>query len=241
MSRLSEITPEQRERLRENTIRMAGGLPFIQYDWEHGQFRMGGDKDVTDNDFLAVIDRCEAVWNCFLNGTVKELVRVNMMDGDIPPKPQGYDDQSKWEKWEKGKNKGEPKNPLMLQYEMPLIMNDDDNERIIKFKASAKLAKEAVQRLLDAVNANDRLRRPFVTLTVAPNPDNIHQMLPDFTITGYSDDLADIVLPGDNKPDKPATNGSDDSTSDPISTGSGATPRRNSDVDDDIPFAPEFR
>ena len=167
MSRLSEVTQEQRDRLRENTIRMtASGLPFISYKGEDGQFKLG-DKDVTDSDFMAVIDRSEAVWICFLNGTVKELARVNMMDGEIPPKPKGYDDRKKWEKWEKGKNAGEPKDPLMLQYELPLITNDDDG-RLIVFKASTKLAKEAVQRLLDAVNANDELRRPFVTLTVAP-------------------------------------------------------------------------
>jgi hypothetical protein len=83
-----------------------------------------------------------------------------------------------------------------------------------------------VQRLLDAVNANDQLRRPFVTLTVVPNPDNVYQMLPDFTITGYSDDLEDIVLPGD-KSDKPKS---------APTNGSGPAPARNSDMDDDIPF-----
>ena len=51
--------------------------------------------------------------------------------------------------------------------------------------------------MLDKVNSNEKLRRPFVTLEVNPNPDNIYQTLPDFTITGYSDDLEDVVLPGD--------------------------------------------
>lgn len=221
MSRLSEVTQEQRDRLRENTIRMtASGLPFIQYKGEDGQFKLG-DKDVTDSGFMVVIDRCEAVWICFLDGTAKELVRVNMMDGAIPPKPKGYDDREKWDRWEKGRDAGKPKDPLMLQYELPLITNDDDGRTVI-FQASTKLPKEAVQRLLDAVNTNDELRRPFVTLTVAPNPDNVHQMLPDFTITGYSDDLEDIVLPGDKK-FKPTN-------------GSGPVPSRNSDMDDNIPF-----
>ena len=221
MSRLSEVTQEQRDRLRENTIRMtASGLPFISYKGEDGQFKLG-DRDVTDCNFMAVIDRCDAVWFCFLNGTVKELTRTNMMDEAIPPKPKGYDDSEQWEKWERGKDAGKPKDPLMLQYELPLITNDDDMRAIV-FKASTKLPKEAVQRLLDAVNTNDDLRRPFVTLTVAPNPDNVHQMLPDFTITGYSDDLEDIVLPGDKK-FKPTN-------------GSGPAPSRNSDMDDNIPF-----
>ena len=106
MSRLSEVTQEQRNRLRENTTRMAAsGLPFIQYKGEDGQFKLG-DKDVTDSDFMAVIDRCVAVWICFLNGTVKELARVNMMDGEIPPKPKGYDDREKWEKWEERQGRG---------------------------------------------------------------------------------------------------------------------------------------
>ena len=109
----------------------------------------------------------------------------------------------------------------MLQYELPLITNDDDMRPIV-FKASTKLPKEAVQRLLDAVNTNDDLRRPFVTLTVAANPDNVHQMLPDFTITGYSDDLGDIALPADKK-FKPTN-------------GNGRAPSRNSDMDDDVPF-----
>jgi hypothetical protein len=170
---------------------------------------------------MAVIDRSEAVWICFLNGTVKELVRVNMMDGEIPPKPKGYDDREQWERWEKGKDAGKPQDPLMLQYELPLITNDDDG-RLIVFKASTKLSKEAVQRPLDAVNANNELCRPFVTLTVTPNPHNVHQMLPDFTVTGYSDDREDIVLPGDKK-FKPTS-------------GSGPAPSRSSDLDDNIPF-----
>ena len=88
MSRLSEVTQEQRDRLRENTIRMtASGLPFISYKGEDGQFKLG-DRDVTDCNFMAVIDRCDAVWICFLNGTVKELTRTNMMDEAFLPNPR---------------------------------------------------------------------------------------------------------------------------------------------------------
>jgi hypothetical protein len=228
MSRLSEVTKEQRNQLRENSEKMTGGTPFIKYEWEKGEFRLG-DKDVTNTDYLAIVDRAEAVWICFLNGTVKDLVRVNMMDGELPLRPKGYDDRDKWEKWEKGKDAGKPKDPLMFQFELPLITNDND-ARVIIFKASAKLGKGAVSRLLDAVNANETLQRPFVTLSVAPNPDNINQMLPDFTIDGYSDNLADIVLPWD-KPDKSA-NGSGAAPT----NGGGAASSRNSDMDDDIPF-----
>ena len=151
---------------------MSGGLPFIQYTEETvasgkdttyiSKVKME-DQDVTGNSFLAVIDRCEAVWIVFLDGTVKELVRVNMMDEEFRRKPQGYDDRDKWDKWEKGKIAGEPKDPLMLQYELPLITTDFDG-RIIVFKASTKLAKEAVKRLLDAANAKDGCLT-FVTLT----------------------------------------------------------------------------
>jgi hypothetical protein len=249
MSRLSEITQKQRERLRENTLKMTGGMPFITY--KDGLFRMG-EVDVTDTDYLAVIDRARAVWLCFLNGTVTELVRANMLDNDIPPKPKGYDDRDRWEKWETGKNKGEPKNPLTLQFELPLI--DDDDQRIIMFKAQTKSAKDAVKRLLTAVNAEEQLRRPYVTLTInqQPNPNNTKQTLivPDFTINDYSDDLSDIALPGDDEPStnesepsKPAsTNGSGNftirtATNDPISTGTGTgATRPNGDMDDDIPF-----
>ena len=82
------------------------------------------------------------MWNCFLSDTVEELVRVNLMDERIPPRPKGYDDQEKWETWDKGKNAGKPKDPLWLQYELPLIIEDDG--RIIIFKASTKLTQEAV-------------------------------------------------------------------------------------------------
>lgn len=69
-------------------------------------------------------DRCEAVWICFSGGTVKELVRVNMLDEDIPSRPQGYSDRQKWDTWDKGRNEGQPKDPLMLQYELPLVTLD---------------------------------------------------------------------------------------------------------------------
>jgi hypothetical protein len=215
MARLNEITEEQKNRLRANAAKaQASSLPFIRF--ENGEFKIGG-VDVTDCEFMAVPDRCDAVWNHFPpSGGVEEILRVNMTDGTTPARPKIHDDRDQWVK----DSKGQPKDPLGMQYELPLIENESG--RLIVLKASTKLAREAVGRLLD--DFAEKVRRPFVTLTVTPNPDNVKVKVPDFTITGYSEDLEDLALPGfGDKKSLPPTNGSN-------------PPSRTSDMDDAIPF-----
>lgn len=213
MSRLSEITQDQRTRLSKNAAKaQASSLPFIRF--EEGFFKLG-TTNVTGADFMAVPDRCDVVWN-YYSGGVEEILRVNLLDNAIPKRPDVHNDRSYWEKDARGK----PKDPLGMQFELPLVADDDG--RVIVFKASTKPAKESVGRLLN--DFAEKLRRPFVTLSVKVNPDNVHQMVPELTVTGYSDDLEDVALPGFGvSSGGTATNGAK-----PVLS--------NSDMDDAIPF-----
>ena len=219
MSRLSEITQQQRDQLRENAVKaQTPSPPFIAI--KDGRFKMGSD-DISGSEFMAVPDECCAVWNYFPpSGGVEEILRVNMLDGKIPKRPDVHNDREQWETDWKSKRDPKPKkDPMGLQFELPLI--DNESGRAIAFKASTMFTRELVGRLVE--DFAEKVRRPFVTLAV--NSDNV----PEITITGYSEDLEDIELPGFSRaPGTPTqTNGSPTN---------GSKPSRASDINDDIPF-----
>ena len=86
MSKLIQITEQQKERLRAHAIKAQTiSRPTVRY--VNGQFIIGssdGVIDVTGNDFIAATDRCAVVWNYFANGHVEEIERVYVLEGDVP-------------------------------------------------------------------------------------------------------------------------------------------------------------
>jgi hypothetical protein len=217
MSKLDQLTEVQKQRLRQHAAKaQAVALPIVRY--VDGRFKIGssaGVVDVTDADYIAVTDKIAAVWKLFQNGGVDELTRVYVLDDGVPKRPDGYNDRDQWKKDSKGK----PNDPLSMQYEMPLITADDG--RVVMFQASTILTKAIIGRLLDDFVAT--MRRPCVTLTVEPNPDNKNQMVPDFTITSHSDDDSDV-------PGLPAAG-----SSAPVKEESKPLPAKDA-MDDAIPF-----
>ena len=220
MAKLS-ITDEQRARLRANAMQaQAASMPFSQ--WKDGEFKMGGEV-ITGAQFLAVVDQTSSVWNAFFKHHVEELVRVKWKDeGKHPPKPNVHADPNQWEL----DYQNNPKDPRTLQYELPLV-EAEDGGRVIMFKASTKMAKEAVGRLVEQCTVNGEVQRPYVTLTAAQAPDG-KGFMPEFVIDEFSDDVGPIALPGDEPSSKPA----DTSLSNRPNTGHKPAPA----VDDQIPF-----
>jgi hypothetical protein len=92
-----------------------------------------GSDNVTNGTYLAVTDRCDAVWLYFPpdGGPPGEIIRVNMMDNKVPKKPDVYRDTTLWKTKPDKNGKQIPQDPVSLQYELPLIATDFDNRSIV--------------------------------------------------------------------------------------------------------------
>ena len=155
----------------------------------------------------------------FLNKRVEDSRRTFILEDGVPRRPDSYPK----EQWPVDLQ-GRPSDPWGLQYELPLISVDDG--RTVVFKASTIITRAAIGRLL--ADYAETVRRPFVTLEVIANPDNVAAMISNFLITGHSDDDSDV--PALNVPSP---------TSSP--TGAATSIKAPADMDDGIPFAAEFR
>jgi hypothetical protein len=224
------MTPEAKERLRRAGQKAQQPAMFMTY--VEGCFRMQG-ADMTNTDWIAAPDLGGTRWTLYRNGSAEPEPLVLFTDDPDPPRPDNYTDKEKWEI--DPKNPQKRKDPYGRAIELPLI--DTQDGAVVIFKATTVLGRAAVGPLLEDIAKT--ARRPFVTLIVEPNAKNVNQMVPEFRITGYSDH--DVDLPGlETAPSSPknaaTTNGAGPSD------GNGArSSMRTSDMDDDIPFNPEFR
>lgn len=185
MSRLSEITEEQRQRARRHAVKaQTASLPFMRYS--EGVFWFSG-QNATGSAWIAAADRTAAVWVLFHDKTAEEVARVYALDADVPPRPDILTDKVLWSK----DTKGRANDPLGFQYEIPLINIDDG--QVVVFKASTIATKAIIGRLLE--DFANTARRPFVTVVVEPDPNNPNVMVPDLRIDGHSDNDDDIALP----------------------------------------------
>ena len=220
MSRLTDVTPEQRERLRRNIARaQTSSRPLILYD--SGVFKLLDGTPVNHSDYVAIVEEADVVWSCFHGGVVEEISRTNWLDDEMPPKPRCPIPKAEWEDNEKT---GKPNNPLGVAFELPLITNDGE-AKLLVFKASTKLGQNAITQLMFEVNAQGELRRPFITLTTKQVGT---KLIPILQIDGYSDDTSDIAALAGGKPVNGPVNGRASPTK---KTGAPV-------VDDEIPFGP---
>jgi hypothetical protein len=229
MSRLSQITEEQKARMRQVAVKLqTASLPIVKY--QNCRFEMGssaGITDITGLDFIAAYDQLVACWKLFLNRQLKDArPPVLVAEGGIPIRPESYP-KEQWPEDEKGRTS----DPWALQYELPLISCDDG--RHILFQASTIITRALIGRLLEA--CVDVGKRPFVVPEVNANPDKPEQMLPDFRITQWSDDDSDIPV---ISPSSPLNGSSALATG---ATGAATSIKAPASMDDDIPFGAEFR
>jgi hypothetical protein len=164
--------------------------------------------------------------------------------------------------WERDNNTGEPKDPWNYGFGLPM-MNAETGAFVV-FKIGSHGGRGAIAGLVASYTRNKHLGYPIVTLstdsyknkkyggyTSVPVFVNVgYDMPPAPLITSRGNDPvdggndaprvienkidADIDITPPLAPARPPTHAKED----PISTG---RPRKNSDLDDDIPFAPEFR
>ena len=129
------------------------------------------------------------------------------------------------EKWQRD-TKGKPKDPWSLQYYVP--MEDPDEGSVAIFVTSSNGGINALGKLFDVCARNVKSGLPIVKLGVRSyqHPEFGKIKTPDFQVVSW--DGGQVVTPAQPQPATKAA----------ISTG---RPRKNGDMDDDIPFSPELR
>ena len=125
-------------------------------------------------------------------------------------------------------------NPGAGNWNCPLLRLGDDgmpDGQTVVLQASAKSVRAQVGKLVNDYTTT--LKRQYVTLIVESSSDN--KYVPEISITGHSDDQSDLLeFDGGFDGDRHGTNSGNAGSGDNISTGS--APKKNDDMDDDIPF-----
>src|SRR5947209_19254825 len=92
MSRLSEITQEQKDRARQVAAKLQTvSAPIVRY--QNNRFEIGssaGVTDITGLDFIAATDQCAAVYNLFVNKRLEETRRSLILEDGVPRRPDSY-------------------------------------------------------------------------------------------------------------------------------------------------------
>jgi hypothetical protein len=257
----------QEENLR-SWEQLGGGRRLPSVYIKDGKYLMSAGKnktvDVTGAACVALVDKTTGYWR-YWNEETKRFERystVNCMTSKPPDRPNVYTDKTKWKY---NKNRDKQFDPLKLCLELPLQIQDTGN--LICFIADDFTQHRAVSALLKTFRENKR--RPVIELgfKAADWIDDNGQEKQDayFEILGADPGDADLVddVPDDQgdiavidvKHDEHGLKADPSISTGPIS-GNGAAPsksandstsvagmapRRNSDMDDDIPFLAEWR
>lgn len=163
MSRLSELnTPEMRARLSKSIEKaQTPSKALIVYEHKSSNFKLldSAGTIVTFTDYLALVEGCEVVWTVFRGKIPEELARYPYAELAFRPKPECPIPEEEWELDDNGK----PNSPMGMAFELPLRTNDERAE-ILTLKMSTKLGKAAVTKLMNAVNAREKVQRPIISL-----------------------------------------------------------------------------
>jgi hypothetical protein len=208
--------------------------------FKKGHYFVGKGEDeveVTDETRIAHVEATMRGYVKFFDGkrVAQQIGRV--ADGyKVPPrKALGDNDESEWEL---DKATSKRKDPWALQYYLP--MEDPENGEIAIFVTGSDGGVEAVLKLCDTFGKNAERGLPVIKLAVTSynHQDWGRVFKPDLQVISW--DSSVIVTPPPASGNPPPASGNPPpapAKDDPISTG---RPRKN-DMDDDIPFAPEFR
>ena len=191
-----------------------------------------GDIIVTDEEAIAIADESVMGWIRFKGKEMVEEHWVKQLGNKKPSRPNSFTDKTKWELWP---GTDRPKDPWAFQTKLALkIMTGDMAGKVVLFNGDREGNRVAIGDVQSVFI--EKRRRPLVKLTSVKR-DYADVFDPILQIIGFSED--DSIIRGLNlakddaaivaAPSKPPTNGA---------AGAAGV---NTDVDDDIPFAPEFR
>ena len=198
-------------------LKLVAPSPGSPLDWRVG------DISVTAEEAIALADEAVMGWVRFANGKPVEDLWVRQLGAKKPARPNSSRDEAQWERW----GSGRPKDPWNFQTKLPLrIMTGALAGKVVILggdRESHRAAISDVQILFAA-----KRRRPLVRFT-SEKRDGENVFDPILQIVSYTED--DCPVRGLNLVRGEIV---------PAASPPAAAIRRN-DMDDDIPFAPEFR
>jgi hypothetical protein len=192
-----------------------------------------GDDEVTGQERIAHVPAAVYGFVKFWDGKPVAQRIGRIADGfQLPDRDDlGDNDKKEWQRDSTGKEK----DPWSKQYYVP--MEDIDSGEITTFVTGSDGGEKALGKLFDAFARNVRNGQNGLPVIKLLSGSYRHREFgrietPDFQVVSW--DGGTVIAPPPASGNPPPAAAKDD----PISTG---RPRKNSDMDDDIPFAPEFR
>jgi hypothetical protein len=218
-----------------NRSRSRGQLAF----YRQGDWYFGKDKIELGTKMLALVDQAEEGWERWEGGQIVESWLHPCRD-EVEKEPRetmGYTDEGEWET----NDNGDPQDPLSYRTYLP--MEDPETHEIVRWVFWSDGAMGAWERLCDRYAPFYGTNKyPVVSLGSGSYFNKRHRKdtaIPVLRIERWENYGAPLqgeaeaeIIPPDPKPQKTYP-------SDRITTG--GPPKRDSEMDDSIPFGPEFR
>jgi hypothetical protein len=197
---------------------------FLRFTGSPPEWIIGKTTIITGEEAIALADESAMGWVRFKNNKPVEEHWVQQLGNKKPSRPDSFHDQAKWETW----NDGRPKDPWTFKTRLALkITTGELAGKVVLFNGENEGSRTAVGDVQTAFK--EKRRRPLVKLT-SMKRDGENVTDPVFRIVSFTED--DSVVPG-------LTLARDSVVADdprPSVNGGGS-----SSMDDDIPFAAEFR
>jgi hypothetical protein len=255
MSNLPAKPKTAEERL-QALARSASNLTMIKYN--SGIWTISDVMVPPATRFVLYPDQVMHSWTCFADPkdvTEISAVVAEDVEGDTELKivnGKGREDLGNHDRslWEKDKSTGLPKDPWA--YGLGLPMMNAETGAVVIFKIGSVGGMGAIAGQVASYTRNRHLGYPIVTLSTGSYKNKKYggyTSYPVFVSAGYDTPPAPVIANrgsadgADTKVIERQVDNADITPppvrkDDPISTG---RPRKNSDMDDDIPFSPEVR
>jgi len=209
-------------------------LAFVKGEWQAG----GRDKLVVNgSQFVARPDWMFHGWTMFWDGKIRDYRLGYVADRYVPPRRDelGYQDKDAWEIWNKKRD------PWVLQWSLPLF-NQVSGEEVI-YSTDTLGGRDALAALLQAFadrvesNPEDEKILPIIELGSSSysHPERGKILVPIFDIIGWA------VPPNKPRPPLPAPQPPEALPKVAPAAIEGPRTSLGNDMDDSIPFAPEWR
>jgi len=237
MSRFDQMSQETKDRLlRVSRKAQTKSLPYLNFNGQNNNFWLNG-KPVLHSQWIALADETAASWCRFVNKQlIEKTPTVCLYTHDEPERPHSFEDRKQWPISDKY---GTARDPWTFQLELPLQQVETGELAI--FTSSNEWTRQSIGAVIEYF-ARTR-RRPIIQLELREttvNDNTVFSGALDIVAPDESDEfVVDLVRGGVlNEPAAGNSTVAKATADDSISTGNGsiAPPKKNADMDDDIPF-----
>jgi len=221
-----------------SVLRQRGGQHISKLAFVKGSWQLGRDKlEVVGTQWVSRPDWLIRGFTCWWDGRIVDYRLGYAVDGYIPPPRDelGYHDKEEWRIWNKGRD------PWQLQWSLPLF-NGVSGEEVL-YSTDTMGGQDCLSVLLqafaDRIDSNpvDNKILPTVELGTSSyrHPDRGQIHVPVLDIVGWA------APPNKPRPPLPKAEPKKLPAAEPQQAVEGPRTSLTSDLNDDVPFAPEWR